>query len=432
MSRQAVVTGMGFCLPGLNKEICTEKESFWEIISKGTSCIEDEGLYFGHIYKEKEDFTKILTEVPEKYINNYSNVHLYGLTSLKKACEDAGLNIMNGDLQEASVLTARANIDACFDSYQSFVTSNPEYITPKQARDMFARLAISGATTDVVNVQAAFLQTTGTTFTVTCGCASSAVLIGLAKRMIETGESNLIVITGVDSFEFSRINTFNRLKEIAQSYHQKPSFDAPPTDFLLDKQMRPYDKQSAGYNGGVGSVTLIVESEEHAIFRGAHIYGKIGNQGTSRSPLPSALTLDQSGLALINATKKCIDGIISIEEITYINGGAQGDILFNIFENNAVKKLFKERTSDVLVSSQEGCFGHNGAPLGTLGVAATLLMMEKEMVCPTAGCTEKSPDCDFDPIPGKESRTIKIDNALSFNYQAGGVCSTILLQRYTP
>ena len=97
------------------------------------------------------------------------------------------------------------------------------------------------------------------------------------------------------------------------------------------------------------------------------------------------------------------------------------------FESNAVRTLYGGAAADVLVTSQEACFGHNGAPAGCVGVAVTLLMMRHRTVCPTANCEEPADNLSFDPVPGTCGRPLDFRYALSWNYQIGGVKSALLL-----
>ncbi|WP_203719046.1 hypothetical protein, partial [Asanoa siamensis] len=114
-----------------------------------------------------------------------------------------------------------------------------------------------------------------------------------------------------------------------------------------------------------------------------------------------------------------------IEQVGYVHGGSDGGMA--VQEAEAIRTLFGDRAGDLLMTSQEGCFGHNGAPTGALGVALTLLMMQRRTVCPTANCEEPLDFLPFNPLPGYESVPHAFDHALSFTYQLGGVQSAILL-----
>lgn len=434
-AHRAVVTGMGFALPGEkdkdeNRTLCLNKEQFWNIISNGTCCIENQGIYYGYIQQSREELQDYILSVPKNYMKNYNKTHLLGLISCQEACKDAGLVIGSSDFTDAAVLTARTSIATCFDSFQEFNTMDYKNTTPMDTLNMFHKLMLAVPVNDAAMVQAAMLQSGGDQFAIACGCASGGVAVGIAQKMIMTGQVDCVVVSGVETISEGTIEQFLNLVDAANETGRKASFDAPPTAFLVDRWMAPYDKDACGYNSGIGSATIIIESEERAKKRGARIYGEIIDQYTARGNSKSAVSIDQTGEPLAKAIQKCLKDDLKASDIGYINGGAQGDLIFNIFESNAIRKLFGKNAENLPVTSQEGCFGHNSSSLGITGVAATLLMMQHNEICPTAGCKTKDDICIFDPVPGTETRKETFDYALSFNYQAGGVCSCILMGKY--
>ncbi|MEU6973918.1 ketoacyl synthase, partial [Kitasatospora aureofaciens] len=147
----------------------------------------------------------------------------------------------------------------------------------------------------------------------------------------------------------------------------------------------------------------------------------------TRDGLSNPLASDENGASLVAAVRKCLGDRWDVGQIPYIHGGSDGDVVVTAFEANAAKQLYGDGVTDLLMTSQEACFGHNGAPAGALGVALTLLMLEQGEVCPTANCEEPADNVCFDPVPGIHTRPIEFDYALTLNYQIGGVKSAILL-----
>ncbi|WP_031509800.1 beta-ketoacyl-[acyl-carrier-protein] synthase family protein [Streptomyces megasporus] len=428
-ARDVLVTGMGFCLPGGPHAPTVTAEDVWRTASAGISHLDNDGLFHGIVHGAAEVFRERVPEIPRRHLRSYADVHLYGLISLDEACRDAGLDFRAGDLAPAAVLTARAGVDSNYDSYRAWHDADPETIDPADAKSLFVRLVIAGTSSDVGSVQASLCGSTGPSYTVSCGCASSAVLLGSARHLIASGQVDLAVVTGVDRFDTERVLHGDRLRRVAERggitvRHN----DEPPAAPRHDRPMRPYDAEGDCMNYGDGSVTLILESREHAERRGARPHGALLSQVTTRSGLGSAVGIDTSGRGLADAARRCLaETGTELSEVPYINGGAEGDRLFTRIEANAVRELYGERSAEVLVSSQEACFGHSGAPLGNLGAALSLMMMRRGQVCPTANCDRPSPVCTFDPVPGDKPRELEFSRALSFNYQIGGVNSALLL-----
>jgi 3-oxoacyl-[acyl-carrier-protein] synthase II len=151
----------------------------------------------------------------------------------------------------------------------------------------------------------------------------------------------------------------------------------------------------------------------------------------ARDGLAHPLASDESGAGLVAAVRKCLGTSWDIRQVPYVHGASDGDAMVTAFECNAIRQLYGPAAESLLMTSQEACFGHNGAPAGCLGVALTLLMLQHGEVCPTANCEYPADGLPFDPVPGNSTRRIDsdFDYALNFTYQIGGVKSAILLGR---
>ncbi|MGW2100306.1 beta-ketoacyl synthase N-terminal-like domain-containing protein [Streptomyces olivaceoviridis] len=425
-ARDAVVTGIGLCLPGPESPVFTA-DDLWQVASTGTSCLVKKGVYYGSVNLSTAAFEEQVPGIPEFFSRHYTDAHRFGLVSLAQACRDAGLDVQQ-DLQEAAVLVGRGGVDANIDSYLAVLRADPATYPVAEALEMFVAAEQAVTPSDVALVQGALTRSRGANFTVSCGCASSALQIGNALSLIASGEADIAVVTGVDVFSVTMIRNIQRLLSGAQqAYDVMRSEDMPSLLPSFDALMRPYDKRADCINHGEGSATVVIESREHAFARDARMYGQILAQATTRDGLANPLASDETGKALVAAVRRCLGDTWDIAQVPYIHGGSDGNVVVTAFEANAIRELYGSASHDVLMSSQEGCFGHNGAPAGCLGVALTLLMMRNSQVCPTANCEQPAEHLTFDPVPGTLSRPLDFDYAFTFNYQVGGVKSAILL-----
>ncbi|MBC7267526.1 MAG: ketoacyl synthase [Streptomyces sp.] len=425
-ARDAVVTGIGLCLPGPQDPVFTA-EDLWEVASTGTSCLVKKGVYYGSVNLSEEAFAERVPGIPEFFSRHYTDAHRFGLVSLAQACLDAGLDVQR-DLEEAALLVGRGGVDANIDSYLAVLRADPAAYPVAEALEMFVAAEQAVTPSDVALVQGALTRSRAATFTVSCGCASSALQIGNALGMIASGEADIVVVTGVDVFSVTMIRNIQRLLSGAQqAYDAMRSTDMPSLLPSFDALMRPYDQRAECINHGEGSATVVIESREHAFRRDARLYGQVLSQVTTRDGLANPLACDETGKALVAAVRGCLGDTWEIGQVPYIHGGSDGNGVVTAFEANAVRELYGSAAGEVLMSSQEGCFGHNGAPAGCLGVALTLLMMGHGQVCPTTNCELPAEDLPFDPVPGSVPRPLDFDYAFSFNYQVGGVKSAILL-----
>ncbi|MFJ6789801.1 beta-ketoacyl-[acyl-carrier-protein] synthase family protein [Streptomyces angustmyceticus] len=423
--RDVVVTGVGFCLPGGTEPVFTA-DDMWDVVSNGRSCLKRDEVYYGSVELTQEMFDERLPDVPPFFSQHYTSAHRFGLVSMAEATADAGLTFCGGALGEAAILVGRGGVDSNVESYLSVLGADPGKTSAPDAMELFVAAQQAVTPSDVALVQAALTQSNGPCYTVSCGCASSAVQIGNARRLIAHGEVDIAVVTGVDVFNVHLIQNIQRLLSGAQqTYDALRTTDMPELLPSFTSLMRPYDRRADCINHGEGAATVIMESREHAARRGAHVYGQVLATATTRDGLANPLACDETGAELVSAVRRCL-GDRRISDVPYVHGGSDGNVIVTAFEANAIKELYGPG-SDVLVTSQEGCFGHNGAPAGCLGVAMTLMMMERGQVCPTANCEQPAEGLPFDPVPGVRTRPLDFDYALSFNYQVGGVKNAILL-----
>ncbi|MGW5731425.1 MULTISPECIES: beta-ketoacyl synthase N-terminal-like domain-containing protein [Streptomyces] len=427
--RDTLITGMGFALPGPGG-LCATSAEFLDIVATGACHVDNDGVFFGQVRTDIEDVKARYPELPTKALKLYSPVQLLGLISMAEACEDAALNRQAGALSQAAILAARDGGDCWSAQYADILNTDRARATKDEINELGTRLALTGIPMDVANVQVSAVAGTGPNFTVSNGCTSSAVLLGLAHRMIASGEVEVAVVTGADVFGLDFLRHYAGLLD---RYAELSAEEGITVDAMEDAalamgaQMRPYDKSSPGSNMGSGSITLVVESRAHAERRGARPYSRMLAQSTRRSPQRSAFAIDRAGTGMVQASRDAMAGRVEAAQIDYVNGGAEGDRVFHETESNIVHSLFGDRASALPVTVQEACFGHNGGPLGNLGVAATSLMIQRDQVFPTAGCVDPDDACLFDPVPGTTARPLRIDHALSFNYTVGMVSSAILL-----
>lgn len=428
-SRDTLLTGMGFCLPGADGQPVRTPEEFWRIVSTGEIQLGAEGLYFGAIEPPVDEVRAAFPEVPAAHWPSFSPVHHYGLAATTTAVADAGLDRAAGDFDEAAVVCARTNSDSWFDAYEEFLEGERGGLTPQQSIALYTRLAVSGHAGDLANVQGALLASGGPCHTVTLGCASGAIALGDAHRLIQEGQVDLAIVTGSEYTSLERLRRYEALREQGNRAGED-GVPILPGGIAQDSLSRPYDTRTEGLNLGSGAVTLVLESREHAERRGASGYARLCAQANRRVPGGSALGGDMEGTAARRAAQACLtmEGI-QPEDIDYVNGGADGSNPdFSVIEGNTVSSILGPHAKGLPVTVQEAIFGHPYAALSPMRVAATALMAAKGEVCPTAGC-EQPVDTPVDPVPGTETRPLDIGYALCLNYYIGSGASALLVAR---
>ncbi|WP_323808969.1 hypothetical protein [Kitasatospora acidiphila] len=147
-----MVTGLGFCLPGVEQPLFTAGE-VWELASNGQSALKHHGVYYGSVDLSDDAFAERLPELPGIFSRHYTNAHRFGLVSLVEACADAELSIRSGELTDAAVLVGRGGIDANISSYLEVLHADASTTTPHQAMELFVRGQQALTPSDVALVQ---------------------------------------------------------------------------------------------------------------------------------------------------------------------------------------------------------------------------------------------------------------------------------------
>jgi 3-oxoacyl-[acyl-carrier-protein] synthase II len=245
------------------------------------------------------------------------------------------------------------------------------------------------------------------TCTVTA-CAASANAIGDAAEIIRRGVTDVMVAGGMEGSvtEFA-MGGFNSMKALSTRN------DDPAT------ASRPFDKDRDGFVLGEGAGALILEEYEHAVARGAHIYGEFAGYGMSADAYH--ITLPRPGGRGAARAMQCAldDAGVDAGAVGYINAHGTSTPANDVTETLAIKLVFGDRAYDIPISSTKSMTGHMLGGAGAVEALISLEVINKGVVPPTINYTTPDPECDLDYVPN-EARETNVDYALSNSFGFGG------------
>ena len=248
----------------------------------------------------------------------------------------------------------------------------------------------------------------GYTNTVITACAAGNQAIGEAAEVIRRGTADVVVAGGCEA-GISRLGLggFHVIRALSR-YKGDPS-----------KASRPFDLERDGFVPGEGAGILILENLEHALNRGANIFAEIVGYGIS-SDAYHAVQPDETGEGAAKAIELALrDANIEVADIDYINAHGTSTPLNDASETKAIKKVFKEHSYKVPISSTKSMTGHILGGAGAIEGVAAVKTIESGIIHPTINLNNLDENCDLDYVPGI-SRKTKVNKVLSNNFGFGG------------
>ena len=249
-------------------------------------------------------------------------------------------------------------------------------------------------------------------------CAASSQSLGEAAEIIRTGKADIMISGGTHSMIHPLgVTGFNLLTAIS-TRNDEPQ-----------KASRPFDRQRDGFIIGEGAGILILEELEHALNRGARIYGEMAGYGTTADAY-RLTDAHPEGRGAIAAMRMALDkaGLVP-GDIDYINAHGTSTVVNDRVETLAIKKVFEENAYNIPISSIKSMLGHLIAAAGAVELIVCLLAMRDGIVPPTINYENPDPNCDLDYVPNT-ARKKEVNVALSNSFGFGGQNVSLIIKKY--
>tara|TARA_B110000285_G_scaffold234795_1_gene313059 strand:+ start:246 stop:1466 length:1221 start_codon:yes stop_codon:yes gene_type:complete len=252
----------------------------------------------------------------------------------------------------------------------------------------------------------------GINFTLSAACASGSHSIGMGYLLIKQGLQDRIICGGAQEVNEVAMGSFDGLGVFS-------SREDDPT-----KASRPFDSSRDGLVPSGGAATLILESLDSAIKRGAPILGEIIGYGfSSNGDHISNPNFDGQFRSLNMALKQAY---ITSDTIDYVNAHATSTPVGDMMEAQAIYSVLGK---NVAVSSTKSMTGHECWMAGASEVAYSLLMMQNDFIAPNINF--ENPDQDSAKINIiTETKEQNINHFLSNSFGFGGTNSSLIIKKY--
>jgi 3-oxoacyl-(acyl-carrier-protein) synthase len=256
----------------------------------------------------------------------------------------------------------------------------------------------------------------GPRFAHSTACASSLISTLVGARSIVEGQSDMMLVGGGDAIDPLFAAGFRQMRVLAEG-------DDPAT------ACRPFDRHRSGFVLGEGAGMLVLERYEHARERGARIYAEIIG-GHMLGEAHHVTGLDSESEVLTRLIEMTLEkSQLASEQVGYINAHATGTEQNDLAEMRAIRQVFGDQTSSLLVSGTKSMLGHMINAAGAVELVVTALAMRDGFAPPTINVEDPDPECQFDCLPqfGKLDR---FQHALKLSVAFGGHLVAIALRRW--
>ena len=408
--KRVVITGMGVISP-----IGNNLEETWEGIKSQKCGVVDITQFDTTTFK-----TKLACEVknynPNDFFNPKQVRHLdrctqFAMIAAREALENSKITPENTDYNNIGTYISSGIGGLNTIQTQCGIGFEKGY---NRVSPMFLPMGLANMQAGNVTIDLGFK---GASFSILSACASSTHAIGEAYRAIKFGYEDVVFAGGTESAVCEvGVASFENMKALCTSNDKT-------------RASIPFDKERSGFVMGEGAAVVVLEEMEHALKRGAKIYGEVVGYGATSdayhvtSPSPDG---EGAARAMVRAMK---DAEIEPKDIDYINAHGTATHLNDMYETMAIKTAFGENAKSVMISSTKSNVGHLLGAAGAIEAIFCTMAIKDSFVPPTINYKVPDEDCDLDIVPNEPRQkdlTYVMSNSLGF----GGHNASIIIKKF--
>jgi 3-oxoacyl-[acyl-carrier-protein] synthase II len=337
----------------------------------------------------------------------------YGVAAALQAFKSTGIVVTDAIADRIGVLMGAGigglgTIENTSDTYSA--AKSPKKISPFFIPSSIINM-ISGHVSIMCNLK-------GPNLAVVTACTTSTHAIGLAARLIQYGDADVMIAGGAEM-----ATTPLGLGGFGQARALSLRNDEPT------RASRPWDRDRDGFVLSDGAGAMVLEEYEHAKARGATIYGEFAGFGMSGDAHHITAPPEDGAGACTAMSHALRDARMNPSDIQYVNAHATSTELGDKAETNAMKGCFGDYAAKLAVSSTKSVTGHLLGAAGVVEAIFTVLALRDQVAPPTINLENPGEGCDLDYVPNT-ARKMRIDAAISNSFGFGGTNGTLVFRKF--
>ncbi len=409
--RRVVVTGLGIVAP-----VGNDIPSAWASILEGRSGIApitrfdttNFPVHFGGEIRGL-DLEPYMTPKDARRMDAFMQ---YGVVAGIQAMRDCGLSVSEANADRIGVLmgSGMGGLESIEQTYAKYL----ETLSPKKVSPFFIPASIINLVSGHLSI---IFNFKGPNLAVATACTTSTHAIGLALRLIQSGDADAMLAGGAEMATCpTGMSGFAQAKALSQR-NEDPQGAS-----------RPWDRDRDGFVMGDGAGAMMLEEYEQARARGANIYAELVGFGMSGDAFHVTAPPDDGDGARRSMVHALGDARIDPSAVQYINAHATSTPLGDRAETTAIHRAFGASAAQIAVSSTKSMTGHLLGAAGVVEAIFSVLALKHQVAPPTINLQHPGEGCDLDYVP-KQARPMRIEHALSNSFGFGGTNGTLIFRR---
>ena len=335
----------------------------------------------------------------------------FALIAAREAWADAGAPEVDPIRLAVEYATGIGGVWTLLDAYDTLRERGPRRVLP-----MTVPMLMPNGPAAAIGME---IAARGGVRTAVSACASGTEAIANSIALLQSGEIDIVVAGGCEAaIHPMPIAAFAAMHALSRRN------DDPKA------ASRPYDINRDGFVMGEGAGALVLETEEHALARGAKIYGELAG-GAVTSDAHHITAPDPEGTAaaraVVNALKQAGS---TIDEVAHINAHATSTPVGDIAEYHALHRVFGDRLGNIPISATKAATGHLLGGAGAIEAIFTLLALHHRVAPPTINLDDQDPEIPLDVVTKPRELPAGKLVAISNSFGFGGHNAVVVFKTY--
>jgi 3-oxoacyl-[acyl-carrier-protein] synthase-1 len=255
----------------------------------------------------------------------------------------------------------------------------------------------------------------GVNYSITSACSTSAHCIGNGTELIQFGKQDIVFAGGGEEIDWTLSCLFDAMGAMSSKYND-----------TQETASRTFDATRDGFVIAGGGGVVVLEELQHALARGAKIYGEVTGYGATSDGHDMVAPSGEGGE---RSMKQALATLPEGRTIDYINAHGTSTPAGDVTEVNAVRRVFGEGKTPPMASTKS-LTGHSLGATGVHEAIYSLIMMNKGFIAASANITTLDPAINADEIVTELRDGVEFDSVLSNSFGFGGTNATLVMSKF--